>query len=40
MGHASSVTTGGDIGGAILGCEYGGQEGNNEMRITYVGMRK
>ena len=40
MGHASSVTTRGDIGGAISGCEHGGQEGNNEMRITYVGMRK
>jgi len=36
MGHASSRTTRGDIGRVISGCEHGGQEGNNEMRITYV----
>jgi len=40
VGHASSHTTRGDIGRVISGCEHGGQEGNNEMRITYVGMRR
>jgi len=40
VGHASSHTTRGDIGRVISGCEHGGQEGNNEVRITYVGMRR
>ena len=39
MGHAFSRITGRDIGGAISGCEYEGQEGNSEMRMTYIMMR-
>jgi len=40
MGHMSSSTTGEDIRSAISDYEHRGQEGNNEMRITYVGMRR
>ena len=40
MGHASSGTTGRDIGSVVSGCEHGGQEGDNETQIAYVGMRR